>query len=79
MPKSKDACMQPPISIQNLALAVEAVHRGVSIPAEAKQFVLHALPFRDILMLTRDVVLNNSPTAINVQYGQYSHLTMKAS
>jgi hypothetical protein len=38
MRRSKDACKQPPISIPNLALAVEAVHKGLAVRAAAKQF-----------------------------------------
>jgi hypothetical protein len=34
--------------------------------------MLHAKPFSDILMITKDVVLNSSTAERNMQYGLYS-------
>jgi hypothetical protein len=38
MPRSKDAYKQPPISIPNLALSVEAVHKGLAFRVVAEEF-----------------------------------------
>lgn len=61
MPRSKDACKQPPISIPCISLAVEAVHKA------GKHFNV-ACTTRNIF-ITREVVMSSS-TAVNVQYGE---------
>jgi hypothetical protein len=38
MPTSKRACKQPPISTSALALAVEAVHKGLAVWAAVEEF-----------------------------------------
>jgi hypothetical protein len=68
LPRSKDACKRPPISIPNLALAVEVVHKGFAVQAPAKQFSVAHATLQDILMITRKVITNSSSKAINVQY-----------
>jgi hypothetical protein len=64
VPRSKDPCKQPPISIPHISLAVEAVHKGL-VPAAGKHFNV-ACTTRDIL-ITREVVMSSSG-AVNVQY-----------
>lgn len=78
MPRNINVCKRPPISIKNLALVVEAVHKRLAV--ELHHFkTLHTKPFRDILMITREVVMNNSSIAVNVQYGLYSQQKNKAN
>jgi hypothetical protein len=51
MPISKDACSGPPISIPNLALPDESVHKGLSVWATAEQFSVSRATLRTALLL----------------------------
>jgi hypothetical protein len=35
MPRNKDECKRPPIPIQNLAIVVKVVHKGLAVQAAA--------------------------------------------
>jgi hypothetical protein len=57
MSRNKDIFKRPQISVQTLALVVEAVHKDWLFELQQNSSALHA--FIDILMVTREVVYSN--------------------